>query len=143
MKQDPSNGWNVGNPAYTKNTRVRGASFEDVVQKVRDELQKEGFGVLTEIDLQATMKKKLDLDVPRYVILGACNPPLAHQAVSAEPGIGALLPCNVMVAEEAGGVFVGAIDPAAMFSVVHREDVLPVADEVGRRLDRVMKGVGG
>jgi uncharacterized protein (DUF302 family) len=143
MKQDLSNGWNVGSPAYTKNTRVRGASFDAVVQKVREELQKEGFGVLTEIDLQATMKKKLDIDVPRYLILGACNPPLAHQAVSAEPGIGALLPCNVMVAEEQDGIFVGAIDPAAMFSVVNRQDVLPVADEVGTRLDRVMKGVGG
>ena len=143
MKHDLSSGWNVGNPAYTKNARVTGISFEQVVQKVREELQKEGFGVLTEIDLQATMKKKLDVDVPRYLILGACNPPLAHQAVTAEPGIGALLPCNVMIAEEKDAIFVGAIDPAAMFSVVDRQDVLPVASEVGSRLDRVMKGVGG
>jgi len=141
MKLDAKKSWNIGHPTYTKNARLPGADFDATVEKVRTELSKEGFGVLTEIDLKATMKKKLDIDVPRYLILGACNPPLAHQAVSAEPGIGALLPCNVMVAEEEDGVFVGAIDPGAMFSVVGRADVEAIAEEVGARLDRVLKGI--
>lgn len=141
MKHDHNAVWNVGSPSYTRHVTVQGGDFDAVVARARDELKKEGFGVLTEIDMKATLKQKLDVDVPRYLILGACNPPLAHQAVMAEPGIGALLPCNVMIAEQDGSVFVGAIDPRAMFSVVGRADVAPIAEEVAARLDRVLVGI--
>ncbi len=141
MKQEGHSGWNVGNPSYTVSTRIAGARFDDVVQDVREKLADEGFGVLTEIDLAGTMKKKLDIEVPRYLILGACNPSLAHQAITQEPGLGALLPCNVMVAEEAKSIFVGAIDPKAMFSVVDRDDIAPIAEEVRTRLQRVLEAI--
>jgi uncharacterized protein (DUF302 family) len=90
-------------------------SYEDSVARVREELQKEGFGVLTEIDVRETIKKKLDRDFARYVILGACNPPLAHQALTAEPAIGLLLPCNVIVYEtRPGQCVVAAFDPSVV-----------------------------
>ena len=94
--------------------------------------------MLTEIDLQATLKKKLNEDVGRHLILGACNPALAFEALSVEPGISALLPCNVVVAEEAASIFVGAIDPTAMFSVVGRPDVAPLATAVKEKLVRAL-----
>jgi len=117
-------------------------SYEQALEKTTQELQKEGFGVLTEIDVKATMKKKLDVDYNNYKILGACNPPLAHQALSADPEIGVLLPCNVIVYEaEEGKTVVSAIDAAAMFSVVGRVDILPVAEEVNRKLKNVIDNV--
>jgi len=117
-------------------------SYEQALEKTTKELQKEGFGVLTEIDVKATMKKKLDVDYNNYKILGACNPPLAHQALSADPEIGVLLPCNVIVYEaEEGKTVVSAIDAAAMFSVVGRVDILPVAEEVNRKLKNVIDNV--
>jgi uncharacterized protein (DUF302 family) len=114
-------------------------SYADAVAKVTQELQKEGFGVLTEIDVKATLKKKLDKDVRPYVILGACNPPFASGALEVEPSIGLLLPCNVVVREDAAGsVHVEFLDPIALFELTGQPDVGPLAREVRARLDRVM-----
>jgi uncharacterized protein (DUF302 family) len=123
-------------------TRQVDLDFEQAVEKVTRELQKEGFGVLTEIDVQATLKKKLNVDRGKYKILGACNPPLAHQALTAEPLIGLLLPCNVIVFSDAQGkTVVSAIDARKMMSVVQKEDILPIADEVNKKLQRVIAQV--
>jgi len=114
-------------------------SFEEAVQRTRDELSKEGFGVLTEIDVAATMKKKLDKQMPPYIIMGACNPPLAYKAIEAEPGIGALLPCNVVVRVDSQGyVLVEFMDPSALFAYIDSPAVHEVADEVKMRLNKVM-----
>lgn len=114
-------------------------SFEDAVARARAALAAEGFGVLTEIDVRATMQKKLGAETRPYLILGACNPALAHQALQAEPAIGVLLPCNVVVAEDDdGGCTVSAVDPVALFSVVGRPDIQPVAEDVRARLERVL-----
>jgi uncharacterized protein (DUF302 family) len=115
--------------------------FNDAINKVTEELQKEGFGILTEIDVKATLKKKLDVDFPNYKILGACNPPLAHKALSAEPEIGLLLPCNVIVYEKNDSIFVSAIDAKAMFRLVDRNDIEPIADEVNNKLKRVIENL--
>jgi uncharacterized protein (DUF302 family) len=113
--------------------------YEEAVEKVTAALKEEGFGVLTEIDVRATLKKKLDVDFPRYIILGACNPPLAHRALQEEHEIGALLPCNVIVYDdEAGGSVVSAVDPHAMLGVVQKEELNAVADEVAERLQRAL-----
>ena len=113
--------------------------FEEAVDTVTEELGKEGFGVLTEIDVAATLKAKIDVDRPAYKILGACNPPLAHQAVSAVPEIGLLLPCNVLVREnEEGKVRVSFMDPGAVLGLVDNPDVEPLAAEVKTRLERVL-----
>ncbi len=112
--------------------------FDAAIERVTQELQKEGFGVLTDIDVKATMKKKLDLDVAPYRILGACNPTLAHKAISAEPEIGALLPCNVVVREDAGKVRVEIMDPKAVLKLVSNPAVETLAAEVRSRLDRVL-----
>ena len=108
--------------------------FAETVEQVREALAAQGFGVLTEIDVQATMKSKLDIDVEPYLILGACNPPLAHQALTAEPEIGLLLPCNVTVRTEAGRTVVQAMNPQLMVSVVGRPALEEVADEAVLRL---------
>jgi uncharacterized protein (DUF302 family) len=122
---------------------LSGVSYADAVAKVRDALATEGFGVLTEIDVKATLKKKLNADTRDYVILGACNPPLAHQSLQAEPAIGLLLPCNVVVSsDDDGNAVVSAIDPVAMFSIVGRPDVEPLAHEVRDKLNRVMERLG-
>ena len=113
--------------------------FEEAVETVTEELGKEGFGVLTEIDVQATLKKKLGEDMRPYKILGACNPPLAHQAVTAVPEIGLLLPCNVLVREnDEGKVHVSFMDPGAVLGLVDNPDVEPLAAEVKKRLERVL-----
>ena len=113
--------------------------FEEAVETVTEELGKEGFGVLTEIDVQATLKKKLGEDMRPYKILGACNPPLAHQAVSAVPEIGLLLPCNVLVREDdEGKVRVSFMDPGAVLGLVDNPDVEPLAAQVKERLERVL-----
>jgi uncharacterized protein (DUF302 family) len=117
-------------------------SFEDADQKARAALQTEGFGVLTEIDVSATLKKKLDVDLPRYTILGACAPPLAYRALQAEPEIGLLLPCNVVVRVDArGATIVEAIDPVVQLGVSDNAELRPVAEEVRARLARVLERV--
>ncbi len=126
---------------YGFNVKFNG-SFDDAITRVTEELQKEGFGVLTEIDVKATMKKKLDIDKLPYKILGACNPVLANQALTAEPDIGLLLPCNVVVREEEdGGVTVAFMDPAAVMTLVEKEGVDELANEVKGRLERVRDGL--
>ena len=113
--------------------------FAGAVQKVSDELQKEGFGVLSDIDVAATLKKKLGKDMPPYRILGACNPGLAHQAVTAEPEIGLLLPCNALVREdETGQVHVSFMDPGAVLGLVDKPDIEPLAQQVKDKLERVL-----
>lgn len=111
----------------------------EALEAVTAALKAEGFGVLTSIDAQATLKQKLGVDMPPYLILGACNPPLAHRALSAEPEIGLLLPCNLIVyANAAGGTTVSAIDPIAQFALVQRADLAELAEEVAGRLRRVL-----
>jgi uncharacterized protein (DUF302 family) len=117
--------------------------YEQTVRKVTAALKDEGFGVLTEIDVKATLKKKLDADFRKYVILGACNPSLAHQALETELEIGLLLPCNVIVFEDDGGSIVSIVDPLSMLGVVESPDLDPVAQEARTRLLRVMDAVGG
>ena len=122
---------------YGFNVSVSG-SMLDVKNRVTEALQKEGFGVLTEIDVAATLKKKLDVDRKPYLILGACNPALANQALDADPDIGLLLPCNVVVREEDdGSITVGFMDPAAVLGLVDRDGVAELAGEVRSRLERV------
>jgi len=118
--------------------KVVNLGFDAAIERVTQELQKEGFGVLTDIDVKATMKKKLNVDVTPYRILGACNPTLAHQAISAEPEIGALLPCNVVVREDAGKVRVEIMDPKAVLKLVANPKVETLASEVRARLERVL-----
>lgn len=113
-----------------------------VEQRVTDALKGEGFGILTEIDVQATLKNKLGIDRRPYKILGACNPTLAHQALEAEPDIGLLLPCNVVVREEEGGaVTVAFMDPQAVLQLVGRDDIAQLASEVRVRLERVSQAL--
>jgi uncharacterized protein (DUF302 family) len=114
-------------------------SFDDALETVTAELEKEGFGVLSEIDVSAKMKAKLDKDMPPYRILGACNPALAYQAIQAVEDIGLLLPCNVLVREdEAGAVHVDFMDPQSVLSLVDDPGVAPLASEVKARLERVL-----
>ncbi len=127
---------------YGFEKKLERATFEEAVQKVTDALQKEGFGVLTEIDIKNTLKKKLDVDFRRYLILGACNPHLARQALEAEEHIGLLLPCNIVVQEDPqGGVSVSIADPRAMFRLVESATLQPIAEEAERRLRRVAESL--
>jgi uncharacterized protein (DUF302 family) len=113
-------------------------SFEQAIERVTEELSKEGFGVLTEIDVQATLKKKLDIDRKPYRILGACNPTFAHQALNAEPDIGLLLPCNVVVREDDdGSIIVSFMDPEVVLTVVQKEEVHSLGAQVREKLLRV------
>ena len=123
-------------------SRTVDLSFEEADQRVRDALQEEGFGVLTEIDVKATLKKKLDVEFPKYEILGACNPPLAHQALQKEADIGLLLPCNVVVREaEDGRTVVEALDPVQQLSVADNPELPELADEVRERMERVIAAI--
>jgi uncharacterized protein (DUF302 family) len=109
------------------------------VARVREELAREGFGILCDIDVQATLKQKLDIDREPYLILGACNPPLAHQALQTEPELGVLLPCNVIVYQEYGRTHIAAVDAEQMLSIVGNDELAPTATEVRRRLAAVVE----
>ncbi len=118
------------------------SSFDEVIEKVTQELQREGFGVLTDIDVAATLKKKLNQDMPPYRILGACNPPLANQALRAEPSIGLLLPCNVVVRQDDDGkIHAEFMDPYAVLALVDKPEINKLAGEVRERLMRVMQAL--
>jgi uncharacterized protein (DUF302 family) len=121
--------------------RTTSLPFEEAVERVRAALADEGFGVLCEIDVRATLQTKLGVEREPYLILGACNPPLAHLALSAEPELGVLLPCNVVVHVESGTTHVLAVDPRPLFELVGRDEVAPVADEVRERLVRVVEAI--
>jgi len=128
---------------YGYRQRVR-LTYDEAVAKVRDTLKEQGFGVLTEIDVTATLKQKLDVDFgKRYIILGACNPNLAYRALSAETELGLLLPCNVIVYEDGDETVVAAVEPHAMLSVVPNDELKAIADEAGRRLRAAIDAVAG
>lgn len=117
--------------------------FDEAISKVTEALASEGFGVLTEIDVKATLKKKIDVDRKPYTILGACNPKLANQAINAEPDIGLLLPCNVLVREEDNGaITVAFMDPAAVLSLVEQDGVRELAGQVRAKLEKVRDQLG-
>ena len=127
--------------SYYFNKTISG-NFDDVVIKVTDELKKEGFGILTEIDVKETLKKKLDVDFKKYKILGACNPPFAYEALKSEDKIGAMLPCNVIVIEQAPGqIEVAAIDPIASMQAVGNPNLGKVASEVQSKLRKVVESL--
>ena len=113
-------------------------ALEKVIQGLKDE----GFGVLTQIDVKDTLKNRIDVDFRKYAILGTCNPPLAHRALTADLGAGLLLPCNVVVYEDDGGSVVAIIDPISMLGIIHKPDLMAVAEEARARLERVAKGLG-
>jgi len=128
-------------PSYGYTAHLAGVSFDEARTRVTDALKTQGFGVLTEIDVTATLKAKLDKDFRRYVILGACNPNLAFQALSSELGIGLLLPCNVCVWEEDGGSVVSIAKPAVMFDLVKVESLQAVAADADARLRAALERV--
>lgn len=123
---------------FSKTTTL---SFEEAVEKVTEELKKEGFGVLTTIDVQETLKKKLDVDFKKYVILGACNPPFAHKALTMEEEIGLLLPCNVIVYQKDNGTVVSIFNPMVMMAILENDEMMPIAEEVKARLERTLANV--
>jgi uncharacterized protein (DUF302 family) len=125
-------------PSYTLSTTTE-LNQADAVERVRAELKEEGFGVLCEIDVQATLKEKLGVEGDSYVILGACNPPLAHQALELEPELGTLLPCNVVVYQRDDTTHIGAIDAERMLSVSGNDQLPPIAAQVRDRLARVVE----
>lgn len=129
---------------YGFTTTLTDISFDQVVAKTIDALKAEGFGVLSDIDVQRAMKEKLGATMPPYRILGACNPALAHAALQTEPNIGLLLPCNVIVREDSSGrIVVGFLDPQTMVGLAGKVEVQPVADEAEQRLRRVCTTLGG
>ncbi|MCL5268609.1 MAG: DUF302 domain-containing protein [Bacteroidetes bacterium] len=120
-------------------SKTKNASFEEAVEKVKDELKKEGFGILTEIDVKETLKKKLDVDFRKYRILGACNPPFAHKALMAEDKIGTMLPCNVVVQELSNGVVeIAAVDPVASMQAVGNSALEGVAKQIQAKLRKAV-----
>jgi uncharacterized protein (DUF302 family) len=127
---------------YHISKRLPGADFEAVVADVREALSGKGFGILTEIDVQATLREKLGEELDPYLILGACNPPLAHRVIGAVPEIGVLLPCNVVVRVDGDEVVVDAMDPAAVMAMIDTPEVAEVAAEVRERLASVVEVVG-
>lgn len=127
--------------SYTIDRIIKNGDFEDVDKRARKALADHGFGVLTEIDVQATMKKKIDKDMPAYRILGACNPQMAWDAIGLEPRVGAMLPCNVILREVSEGVEVSAVDPVASMSGIDNDDLKKVAGEVRDMLDKVVKAI--
>lgn len=116
-------------------------SYEQAIEKVTEELKKEGFGVLTSIDVKETLKQKINVDFKKYIILGACNPPIAHRALQAEEELGLLLPCNVIVYEKDDKTRVSIFDPMVMTWLMENDDMKPIATEVQERLQRVLAAV--
>ena len=127
---------------YTLVTRLS-EPVADARPRVEAALRAEGFGVLTEIDVQATMKARLGVDGPPYLILGACNPPLAHRAITADPSVGALLPCNVVLRADGDGTLVEAMDPAAVMTLVDDPEIAAVAADARGRLERALTSLEG
>lgn len=124
------------------NLKTIDASFDEAIQRVTTELQKEGFGVLTEIDVKGTLKKKLDVDFRNYKILGACNPPFAHKALQLEENIGVLMPCNVVVQEkEPGKITVSAVNPMESMQTVGNKELASIAGEISDKLNRVISNL--
>lgn len=124
------------------NSRTIAVTFDEAIQKVTTELQKEGFGVLTEIDVKATLKKKLDVDFRNYKILGACNPPFAYKALSMEDNIGVLMPCNVVVHEKEDGIVsISAVNPMESMQAVGNAELAAVAGEISAKLKRVIENL--
>ena len=126
---------------YTINRKISAASIDDIDARTREALANHGFGVLTEIDVKATMKKKLDVEMPAYRILGACNPKMAHQAIGIEPRVGAMLPCNVILREVADGVEVSAIDPVASMQAIDNAELKAVAGQVRDLLAKAVEAI--
>ena len=125
--------------SYGFERRLQQVTFDQAIDKVTSALKREGFGILTQIDVKETLKKKLDVNFRPYLILGTCNPVLAHKALTAEPQIGLLLPCNVVVQDgPAGSILVSIADPRAMFTIVDNPDLAPVVEEADQRLRRVI-----
>ena len=122
---------------------VLDTSYEDAISRVTDALKEEGFGVLTEIDVKATLKKKLDKEFRKYVILGACNPPFAHRSLEADLDVGLLLPCNVIVYEtDDKKAYIAAINPVSALEIIQSQELRNIAEEVSERLERVVGRVG-
>lgn len=126
---------------YTINRTLSGADLDEAERRTRKALSDQGFGVLTEIDVQATMKKKLDVIMPAYRNLGACNPQMAYQAIELEPRVGAMLPCNVILRAVDGGVEISAIDPVASMQAIGNAQLLAVAADVRDRLKTVVSAI--
>lgn len=118
-------------------------SYEEAVPRVKEALKEEGFGTLTEIDVRATLKEKIDRDIEPYLILGACNPQLASRALDIEREIGLLLPCNVVITVRDGRTLVQALDPQVMVSVPQLDELKPIADEAAERIERALESVAG
>ena len=127
--------------SYTMDRMITDASFDEVDQRTREALGKHGFGVLTEIDVQATMKTKIGADMPAYRILGACNPKMAYKAIELEPKVGAMLPCNVILREVGDGVEVSAVDPQASMAGIKNEQLIAVAGEVRDMLSEAIRAI--
>ena len=132
----------TSNMNYYHSKLLVNVTFDEAVVKVTEALEAEGFGILTEIDIKATLKKKLDVDFYNYKILGACNPPFAYKALLSEDKIGTMLPCNVIVQEKiAGQVEVSAVDPAASMQAIENKALKDIATEIGARLQKVIEGL--
>ena len=127
--------------SYYFNTKVEGVTFDETIEKVTEELQKEGFGVLTEIDVKATLKKKLDVDFKNYRILGACNPTYAHKALQKEDKVGVMLPCNIVVEETDGVIEVSAVDPIASMQGINNQELGEIATEIRAKLQSVINNI--
>lgn len=127
--------------SYTINRMFNDSTFDDIDARTRSALADHGFGILTEIDVAATMKKKLDVEMPSYRILGACNPKMAYSAIGIEPRVGAMLPCNVILREVDGGVEVSAVDPVASMQAIKNADLTAVAGEVRDLLAKAVEAI--
>jgi len=122
-------------------SKIIDVSYEQAIEKVTEELKKEGFGVLTSIDVKDTLKQKINVDFKKYTILGACNPPIAHRALQEEEELGLLLPCNVIVYEKDGKTKVSIFDPMVMTWILENDNMKPIATEVQERLQRVLNAI--